>query len=140
MRTLQTHLSTGILNTKILCILLFICFSNSCKEEDPIPSDYRDKYVGIYSCEATYTYEGSTRIFQDTLKVFKNGHEPYDISIHIKNMEGNWVGYDMTHNEGGSFYGYHSNVTFTKDKIHYTENGPLGAYYSLVYDGYKINP
>jgi hypothetical protein len=100
--------------------------------------DYRYQYTGMYDCEINYEYEGSSRIYHDTLKVTTANDPFYNINISIKNNKGNWVGNGMRYLWSNSFYGYHSGVTFTKDSIYYRSKGPLGFYYTEMFKGRKI--
>ena len=89
-------------------------------------------------CQKIYEYEGSTKISRDTLNVVIAKSEFYHLEIQIKRMNGNWADFGMRYLNDNTFYGYHSDVTFSKDSIFYRQNGPLGYYYSDVYKGRKI--
>ncbi len=114
---------------------------------DSLKYDYRNNYIGTYGCNVIYSFEDSTRYYQDTLTVVKNNTfsmlnilTPHDI---LNNYEGNKMtylnsnGYDNY--PTGDFYGYHSGVSFSNDSIHYSASGPLGFYYTNSYEGVKIN-
>jgi hypothetical protein len=114
---------------------------------DSLRYDYRNNYIGTYSCDVTYSYDGSIKYYQDTLIVVKNISfkmlnilTKYDI---INNYEGNKMTYLNSNGYNsyptGDFYGYHSGVLFSNDSIHYTESGPLGFYYTNIYEGVRIS-
>lgn len=100
--------------------------------------DYRNQFTGKYDCQMTYSYEGSTKTSRDTLNVVIAKSEFYHLEIQVKQMNGNWAGFGMRYLWPGSFYGYHSGVSFTKDSIFYRQGGQLGDYYTNVYKGRKI--
>jgi hypothetical protein len=100
--------------------------------------DYRNQFTGRYDCQMTYSYEGSTKTGRDTLNVVIAKSEFYHLEIQVKQMNGNWAGFGMRYLRPGSFYGYHSGVTFLKDSMFYSQSGPLGFYYTNVYKGRKI--
>ena len=115
---------------------------------DSLRYDYRNNYIGTYSCNVTSSYEGSTDYYQDTLTVVKNNSfnmlnilTKNDI---INNNEGNKMTYLNSNGyysyPTGDFYGYHSGVSFSNDSIHYSASGPLGFYYTNIYEGVRINP
>ena len=112
---------------------------------DSVMYDYRNNYIGTYICNVTYD-DGTTIYNHDTLTVVKNNAFNMLDILTKKDIERNWEGNKMTYlNSGGyytsptgSFYGYHSEVLFSNDSIHYTKSGPLGAYYTNVYDGIKM--
>jgi hypothetical protein len=112
---------------------------------DSMMYDYRNNYIGTYICNVTYD-DGTTEFSHDTLTVVKNNSFNMLDILTKKDIESNWEGNKMTYlNSGGyytyptgSFYGYHSEVLFSNDSIHYTKSGPLGAYYTNVYVGTKM--
>jgi hypothetical protein len=114
---------------------------------DSLKYDYRNNYIGTYSCDVTSSYEGSTKYYQDTLIVIKNNAfnmlnilTRFDI---INNYEGNKMTYLNSNGyvsyPTGEFYGYHSGVSFSNDSIHYSVSGPLGFYYTNTYEGIRLN-
>jgi hypothetical protein len=114
---------------------------------DYVKYDYRNQYIGKYSCNVTYTYADAINYFLDTITVVKN-NSFNNINILtrndiINNWEGNQMTYLNTHGyysyPEGDFYGYHSGVSFKNDSIYYTASGPLGFYYTNVYKGIRIN-
>jgi hypothetical protein len=100
--------------------------------------DYRNQFTGRYDCQMTYSYEGTTKTSRDTLNVVIAKSEFYHLEIQVKQMNGNWAGFGMRYLRPGSFYGYHSGVTFLKDSMFYRQSGPLGYYYTNIYKGRKI--
>ena len=100
--------------------------------------DYRNQFTGRYDCQKIFEYEGSTKISRDTLNVVIAKSEFYHLEIQIKQMNGNWAGFGMRYLHDNTFYGHHSDVTFSKDSIFYRQNGPLGYYYTDIYKGRKI--
>ncbi|MDP3446025.1 MAG: hypothetical protein Q8T08_24455 [Ignavibacteria bacterium] len=113
---------------------------------DSLKYDFRNTYIGIYYCNATYTYGDSTNYYQDTLTVIKNNSfnklnilTPYDI---LNNYDGNKMTYlnssGYNNYPTGDFYGYHSGVSFSNDSIYYTVSGSLGFYYTIKYVGLRI--
>lgn len=116
-------------------------------EIDSVKYDYRNDYTGAYFCNVTYSYNGSAEYYHDTLTVvknntfkmlnilttndIKNGYEG-DIMIYL-----NSNGYYSS--PTGEFFGYHSNVSFEEDSIHYSASGPLGYYYTNTYEGVKLH-
>lgn len=114
---------------------------------DSLKYDYRNNYIGTYSCNVKYSYEGSTSYYLDTLTVVKNNAfnmlnilTPHDI---LNSYEGKKMTYlnpnGFKNYLTGSFYGYHSAVSFSNDSIHYNASGPLGSYYTMSYEGVKLN-
>jgi len=114
---------------------------------DSLKYDYRNQYIGEYSCNVTYSFADEIKYYLDTITVAKsNSFNNVTILTKndiINNYEGNQMTYLNTHGyysyPEGNFYGYHSGVAFTNDSIHYTASGPLGFYYTNVYEGIRIN-
>lgn len=114
---------------------------------DSLQYDYRNRYIGKYSCNAANSYNGSTEYYPDTLTVVKN--DVFNmINILTRNdLLYNYEGNNMTYLNSngyysypsGLYYGYHSGASFTHDSIHYSVSGPLGYYYTIVYEGIRIN-
>ncbi len=114
---------------------------------DSLKYDYRNDYIGMYSCNVASLYDGLARYQIDTLTVVKNNSFKM-VNIMTKNdIINNYEGDKMIYlNSNGSyshpacnFFGYHSGVLFANDSIHYTVSGPLGNYYTNNYEGVKIN-
>lgn len=112
---------------------------------DSVQNDYRNHYIGSYFCKVTHTHDGKIEYYQDTLTVVKN--EAFAIvNILTKNdvengYEGNKMNYLNSNGHynspTGSFFGYHSGVSFADDSIHYSASGALGNYYTNTYEGIK---
>ena len=114
---------------------------------DSVEYDYRNDYIGTYFCNVTYTHNGSTEYYQDTLTVVKN-NDFVMLNILTRNdIENGYEGNKMIYNNAngyynsptGSFFGYHSWVSFRDDSIHYSASGPLGNYYTNTYEGVKLH-
>lgn len=99
---------------------------------DSLKYDYRNMYIGTYTCEVKYTYIDSVKYYQDTLSVSKMNDFK---SLLISKKNNNW---GMIYLSLNQFYGYHRGVTFRNDSIFFSESGPLGAYYTNTYKGSKI--
>ncbi len=99
---------------------------------DSLKYDYRNMYIGTYTCEVKYTYIDSVKYYQDTLLVSKMNDFK---SLLISKKNNNW---GMIYLSPDQFYGYHRGVTFRNDSIFFSESGPLGAYYTNTYKGRKI--
>ncbi|MBK7212260.1 MAG: hypothetical protein IPH88_02950 [Bacteroidales bacterium] len=95
---------------------------------DSLKYDYRNRYIGQYNCDVTYSYQGEYQYFKDTLTVTKS--EEFGV-LRINNA-------GMIYNEPGSFYAYHAGASFRNDSIFYSTSGPLGAYYTYTYIGAKM--
>ena len=114
---------------------------------DSIKYDYRNNCVGTYKCNVASSYNGSTEYFQDTLVVIKTSSFNMLNIRDSKDIKNNYAGNIMTYIDSNGnngfpkrdFFGYHSRVLFTDDSIHYSVSGPLGFYYTNVYDGIRIN-
>jgi len=114
---------------------------------DSIKYDYRHKYIGKYLCKRTYSFNGSTKQYQDTLVVVKNSSFNMLNILNDSDIKNNYSGNRMTYmnsngyntSPSGVFYGYHSAVTFANDSIHYGVQGSLGNYESNSYEGIRIN-
>lgn len=105
---------------------------------DSLRFDYRNAYIGDYSCQYTYTYEEELDYGIDTLRVIKN--EAFD-QMNILTGNDRLRGYEgnkMTYLWEDAFYGYHSSVIFSGDSIYFMESGPLGQYNTMYYRGTKI--
>jgi len=103
---------------------------------DSLKYDYRNKFIGNYSCNVRYTYRDtdidSVRDYFDTLMVTKP--EGF-LGISVSNKKKSW---GMSYNDSNEFYGYHRFVSFNHDSIYFTESGPLGFYYTNSFHGTKI--
>lgn len=99
---------------------------------DSLKYDYRNMYIGTYTCEVKYTYIDSVKYYQDTLSVSKMNDFK---SLLISKKNNNW---GMIYLSLNQFYGYHRGATFRNDSIFFSESGPLGAYYTNTYKGSKI--
>jgi hypothetical protein len=99
---------------------------------DSVKYDYRNHYTGRYHCKVTHHYNGSYSYFVDTLNVEK---KPGFKELKIIARDGN---YNMIYLSPENFFGYHSGLYFTSDSIHFTASGPLGYYYTNVYEGIRI--
>lgn len=99
---------------------------------DSLKYDYRNMYIGTYTCEVKYTYIDSVKYYKDTLSVSKMNDFK---SILISKKNNNW---GMIYLSLNQFYGYHRGVTFRNDSKFFSESGPLGAYYTNTYKGSKI--
>jgi len=98
---------------------------------DSLKYDYRNKYIGSYSCDVMYSYIDSIRYYYDTLMVTKpEGFRNVLISNTYNNCGMNYL-------DSNQFYGYHRGVTFSNDSIYFSESGPLGFYYTNTYKGIK---
>jgi hypothetical protein len=99
---------------------------------DSLKYDYRNMYIGSYSCDVKYSYIDSIRYYHDTLTVAKmSGFK----NLLITNKHNNW---SMDYSSLNQFYGYHRGLSFRNDSIFFSESGPLGAYYTNTYKGIKI--
>lgn len=99
---------------------------------DSLKYDYRNRYIGTYSCDVVYSYIDSFRYYNDNLTVSKtDGFR----NILITNNENDW---GMNYLDSNQFYGYHRGVTFSNDSIYFSESGPLGFYYTNTYKGIRI--
>lgn len=99
---------------------------------DSLKYDYRNRYIGSYSCNVRYSYIDSVRYYFDTLAVTKpEGFR----NVVISNTLNNW---GMNYLDSNQFYGYHRGVTFSNDSIYFSESGPLGYYYTNTYTGVKL--
>lgn len=111
---------------------------------DSLKYDYRNNCIGTYVCSVNYSFDGTTKIYKDTLTVIKNNDfkmlNILTIDDILKNFAGNKMTYLNRSNRNSiiKFYGYHSGVSFSNDSIHYSANGQLGNYYARVYNGVKI--
>lgn len=102
--------------------------------------DYRNNFIGEYSCNRKYTNANKVIVgfYTDTLTVVK-GATLLDLYIKTSyDVENNRKGNEMNYIDINSFYGYHSGVRFSNDSIFYTASGPLGDYYTNEYTGVKI--
>lgn len=80
---------------------------------DSLKYDYRNNYIGTYSCRVIHFYEDSTSYYQDTLAIVKNNSfNMLNILIHndiINNYEGNKMTYLNANGSNsyqtGDFYG-----------------------------------
>lgn len=99
---------------------------------DSLKYDYRNMYIGTYTCEVKYTYIDSVKYYHDTLSVSKINDFK---SLLISKKNNNW---GMIYLSPNQFYGYHRGVTFRNDSIFFSESGPLGTYYTNTYKGRKI--
>jgi len=106
---------------------------------DSLKYDYRNRYIGKYSCTETSSYNGSTEYYTDTLTVEKSVEFNMVNILTVHDINNNYEGSKMSYLQSNSFYGYHSAVSFANDSIHYAVSGPLGFYYTNVYEGIRIN-
>jgi len=114
---------------------------------DSLKYDYRNNYIGTYSCSAAYSNNGSTEYYKDTLTVVKNNAFNMLNILTKQDIANNYEGSKMIYlnsngfnsSPAGGFFGYHSGASFYTDSIHYATSGPLGYYYSIVYDGVRIS-
>jgi hypothetical protein len=114
---------------------------------DSLKYDYRNNYIGKYSCNVNSSYNGSTNRYKDTITVVKNGsfsilniQTKSDILNHYEGNKMTYLNSSGYYNyPAGEFYGYHSGASFSNDSIHYTVSGPLGFYYTNIYEGIRIN-
>jgi hypothetical protein len=112
---------------------------------DSLNYDYRNRYIGEYSCNVTSSNNGSKETYIDTLRIVKNDIFKFlniltrnDI---IQNYEGSLMIYNSNYdlnNPSNNFFGYHSAARFSNDSIHYAVSGPMGNYYTNVYEGIRI--
>ncbi|MCF8381382.1 MAG: hypothetical protein K9H49_17545 [Bacteroidales bacterium] len=114
---------------------------------DSLKYDYRNDYTGMYCCNVSSSYDGVVNYYEDTITVVKNSiFSRLNILTRndiAKNYEGNVMYYlntgGSTSYPDGNFYGYHSGVLFSNDSIHYRLSGPLGYYYTNVYEGIRMS-
>jgi hypothetical protein len=114
---------------------------------DSVIYDYRNDYIGKYLCDVSYSYDGSTEYYQDTLTVQKNITFSRLYILTTNDIENGYQGKEMIyHNSNGyydsptgAFFGYHSGCSFKNDSLLYSAFGPLGYYYTITYKGVKLS-
>lgn len=111
-------------------IMIFI----SCDKDDTKPSDFRDKYIGMYQVKEEINCYGSCQSCssqRDT--VIKVNYGLTDSTLNV-------LGRDVYLNSTGSYHNYHYTLRFWNDSISSIfRNGGLGCGQYETHKGLKIS-